>query len=104
VDDYVGHEWSNIPHFYNEFYVFQYATSYAASLALANKVIEGAGHAAGRYLTFLAAGGSKYPIDLLAEAGVDMTSDEPLRLTVQTMDKRMDEMELLLEQVTPVPA
>jgi oligoendopeptidase F len=98
VDDYVGHEWSNIPHFYNEFYVFQYATSFAASQALAKKVLSGDQTAAHRYLTFLAAGGSKYPIDLLAEAGVDMTSDEPLHLTVQTMDQRMDEMEVLMEQ------
>jgi oligoendopeptidase F len=102
VDDYVGHEWSNIPHFYNEFYVFQYGTSFAASLALANKVIAGDDNAASRYLTFLSAGGSKYPIDLLAEAGVDMTSDEPLRLTMQTMDRRMDEMELLMETEQPV--
>src|SRR5205814_2827717 len=82
VDDYVAHEWSFIPHFYRDFYVFQYATSFTASTSLAEKVMTGDADAKRRYLTFLAAGGSKYPIDLLKEAGVDMTTDEPLVLTM----------------------
>src|ERR1043166_7734214 len=81
VDDYVAHEWSYIPHFYRDFYVFQYATSFTASSALSEKVLAGDESAKKRYLTFLASGGSKYPIDLLKEAGVDMTTDEPLDLT-----------------------
>jgi len=101
VDDYIAHEWSYVPHFYGNFYVFQYATSFAASSALAGKVkAGGAGgaEAARRYLAFLGSGGSKYPIDLLREAGVDMTSDEPLQLAVQEMNRVMDEMEKLLAQ------
>ena len=96
VDDYVAHEWSFIPHFYRDFYVFQYATSFTASEALAQKVKAGDPEATRRYMRFLAAGGSKYPIDLLKEAGVDMTTDEPLDLTMKEMNRVMDEMEKLL--------
>jgi oligoendopeptidase F len=96
VDDYVANEWSYIPHFYRDFYVFQYATSFTASAALAEKVKAGDPEARRRYLAFLAAGGSKYPIDLLKDAGVDMTTDEPLELTMKEMNRVMDEMERLL--------
>jgi oligoendopeptidase F len=96
VDDYVAHEWSFIPHFYRDFYVYQYATSFTASSALAAKVKTGDPEALKRYLRFLGAGGSKYPIDLLRDAGVDMTSDEPLDLTIREMNRVMDEMEKLL--------
>jgi oligoendopeptidase F len=96
VDDDVQHEWAFIPHFYLDFYVFQYATSFTASAALSEKVLEGDQAATGRYLNFLAAGGSKYPIDLLKDAGVDMTTGEPLKLTLQKMNRVMDEMERIL--------
>jgi len=96
VDDYIAHEWSYVPHFYRDFYVFQYATSFMASEALAAKVKAGDQGARDRYLKFLSAGGSKYPIDLLRDAGVDMTSDEPLELTIKTMNRVMDEMETIL--------
>jgi oligoendopeptidase F len=96
VDDYIAHEWSYIPHFYRDFYVFQYATSFTASSALAEKVKAGNPDATKRYLAFLSAGGSKYPVDLLKDAGVDMTTDEPLDLTIAQMNRIMDEMEKLL--------
>ena len=96
VDDYIAHEWSYIPHFYRDFYVFQYATSFMASEALASKVKAGDRAARDRYMAFLSAGGSKYPIDLLRDAGVDMTTDEPLDLTIKTMNRVMDEMEAIL--------
>jgi oligoendopeptidase F len=96
VDDYVAHEWAFIPHFYRTYYVFQYATSFTASAALSEKVLAGDPAATQRYLTFLAAGGSKYPIDLLKDAGVDMTTTEPLELTMKKMNRVMDEMEKLL--------
>jgi oligoendopeptidase F len=96
VDDYIAHEWSFIPHFYRDFYVFQYATSFTASEALAAKVKSGDAAATKRYLSFLSAGGSKYPIELLKDAGVDMTTDEPLTLTIQSMNRVMDEMEKIL--------
>jgi oligoendopeptidase F len=96
VDDYIANEWSYIPHFYRDFYVFQYATSFTASSALAEKVKAGDPEAKKRYLAFLSAGGSKYPVDLLKDAGVDMTSDEPLDLTIKKMNQIMDEMEKIL--------
>jgi oligoendopeptidase F len=98
VDDYVKHEWSYVPHFYRDFYVFQYATSFTASEALAQKVKAGDPDALRRYLAFLSAGGSKHPIELLKDAGVDMTTDEPLDLTVKAMNRVMDEMERILAQ------
>jgi oligoendopeptidase F len=97
VDDYVANEWSYIPHFYNDYYVFQYATSFTASSALSEKVLAGEPGATQRYLTFISSGKSKYPIDLLKDAGVDMTTDEPLELTMKKMNHVMDEMEKLLE-------
>jgi oligoendopeptidase F len=98
VDDYVQHEWSYIPHFYRDFYVFQYATSFTAAEALSTKVLSGDRNATQRYLKFISSGGSKYPIDLLKDAGVDMTTDEPLDLTVRKMNQVMDEMEKLLAE------
>jgi oligoendopeptidase F len=98
VDDYVANEWAFIPHFYNSFYVFQYATSFTASSALSEKVLSGEPGATGRYLKFILSGKAKYPIDLLKDAGVDMSSDEPLELTVKKMNRVMDEMEKLLDK------
>jgi oligoendopeptidase F len=96
VDDFIQHEWSFIPHFYREFYVFQYATSFCAAEALSAKVLAGDTATRDRYLQFLGMGGSKYPIDLLRDAGVDMTTDEPLTLTMARMNAVMDEIEKLL--------
>ena len=99
VDDYVANEWSFIPHFYNDYYVFQYATSFTASSALSEKVLSGDQEATRRYLTFISSGKSKYPIDLLKEAGIDMTTDEPLELTMRKMNRVMDEMEQILDHM-----
>ena len=96
VDDYIAHEWSYIPHFYRDFYVFQYATSFTASVALEEKVKSGDPEARKRYLAFISAGGSKYPIDLLKDAGVDMTTTQPLDATMVKLNRVMDEMEKLL--------
>ena len=96
VDDYVAHEWSFIPHFYRNYYVFQYATSYTASAALSEKVMAGDKTATQKYLKFLSAGGSEYPIELLKDAGVDMTTAQPLELTMKKMNRVMDEMEKIL--------
>ena len=91
VPDYIAHEWAFIPHFYLNFYVFQYATSFTASAALEAKVKAGDPEARKRYLAFISAGGSKYPIDLLKDAGVDMTTSEPLDATMARMNRVMDE-------------
>jgi oligoendopeptidase F len=98
VDDYIAHEWAFIPHFYSSYYVFQYATSFTASSALSEKVLARDPGATRRYLRFISSGKSKYPIELLKDAGIDMTTDEPLELTVKKMNRVMDEMEKLLDK------
>ncbi len=96
IDDLYYNEWSFIPHFYYNFYVYQYATSFTASTALAGKIIEGDQTARQKYLAFLSAGGTKYPIDLLKDAGVDMTAPVPFTTTINMMNKIMDEVEQIL--------
>ena len=96
VDDEVKAEWAFIPHMYYNFYVYQYATSFTASAALSEQVMGGDKAALDRYLTFLSAGGSDYPIELLKKAGVDMTTSAPFELTMKKMNRVMDEMEKLL--------
>ena len=103
VDDYIANEWSFIPHFYRDFYVFQYATSFMASEALAAKVKAGDQTARARYLKFLSAGGSRDPIELLREAGVDMITDEPLDVTITTMNRVIDEMEAIIARRPSTP-
>jgi oligoendopeptidase F len=98
VDDEVKAEWSNVPHFYYNFYVFQYATSFTASSALSEVVLSGDKSALTRYLDLLKAGGSDYPITLLRNAGVDMTTAHPFELTLKRMNRIMDEMEQILNK------
>src|SRR5438270_5817931 len=97
VDPYVEHEWAMIPHFYNSYYVLQYATSFTESSALSEKVLAGEPGDTQRYLAFLSGGHSKYPIELLKNAGVDMTTEEPLELTMKKMNRVMDQMESMLD-------
>ena len=98
VDDYIGMEWAFIPHFYYNFYVYQYSTSFTASISLAEKVMSGDKNALDKYIEFLSAGGSAYPIDLLKKAGVDMTTSEPFDKTIESMNKVMDEIEKILDK------
>jgi oligoendopeptidase F len=98
VDDNIEMEWAAIPHFYLNFYVFQYSTSFTASISLAEKVMSGDQEALKKYLDFLSAGGSKYPIELLSDAGVDMTSTDPFEKTTASMNKVMDEIEKILDK------
>ena len=93
VDESIDVEWSRIPHFYNDFYVYQYATGYAAASAFAKSIIEGKEGAVEKYKGFLKSGGSKYPIDILKDAGVDMTTSEPLEATIQRFNELLDMME-----------
>ncbi len=88
--------WSRVPHFYYNFYVFQYSTSFVASTALAAKILQKESGARERYLTFLKSGNSRYPLETLQLAGVDLTQEEPVRITLQWMDKLLDEVEELL--------
>lgn len=99
IDDYVKSEWSYIPHFYYNFYVYQYATSFTASTALSEKVLRGTDADRKRYLDFLASGSTKYPVDLLVDAGVDMNTSEPFDLTIAKINKVMAEMEAILTRM-----
>lgn len=96
VDEVINIEWAYIPHFYYNFYVYQYATAFTAATALAGKVRSGEKDAVKNYLTFLSSGGSDYPINLLKKAGVDMTTAEPFNLTMKEMNWVMDEIEKIL--------
>jgi len=98
VDDYINMEWAFIPHFYYNFYVYQYSTSFTASISLAEKVMNKEPGALEKYMTFLSAGGSDYPIELLKKAGVDMTSTDPFDKTIVAMNKVMDEIEKILDK------
>jgi oligoendopeptidase F len=91
-------EWAFIPHFYRGFYVYQYSTSFTASVALAEKVKSGDKEALKKYITFLSSGGSDYPIELLKKAGVDMTGSEPFDMTIAFMNRVMDEIEKILDK------
>jgi len=98
VDDYINIEWASVPHFYMNFYVFQYSTSFTASISLAEKVMNQEPGALEKYLKFLASGGSDYPINLLKAAGVDMTTPVPFDKTILSMNKVMDEIESILDR------
>ena len=93
VDDEIKSEWAYVPHFYYNFYVYQYATSYTASAALSERVLSGDKEARIGYLNLLASGGCDYPIELLKGVGVDMTTAEPLEATLVSMNRIMDEIE-----------
>ena len=95
VDDQIAVEWARIPHFYYNYYVFQYATGYSAAIALSRKILDGGEKELNDYLGFLSGGCSKSPIDLLKGAGVDMTSPEPVNQALELFGKLLDEMEEL---------
>ncbi|SHG80582.1 oligoendopeptidase F [Ornithinibacillus halophilus] len=95
-DEEIGLEWARIPHFYYNYYVYQYATGYSAATALANKILSGEEGAVDRYLGFLKAGSSDYPIEVLKKAGVDMTSKQPILDALDVFEEKLNEMEKLL--------
>ena len=97
VDDRIAMEWARIPHFYYNYYVFQYATGYSAAIALSRRILAEGESAVKDYIEFLSGGCSKTPIDLLKGAGVDMTSPEPVNQALQLFGELLDEMEALME-------
>ncbi len=96
IDPEIAIEWARIPHFYRNFYVFQYATGYSAAAALSQQILEGGEEAVERYKGFLKAGSSDYPIEVLKKAGVDMTTPEPIHQAFKVFETVLDEMEALL--------
>jgi oligoendopeptidase F len=96
VDELIDIEWARVPHFYYNFYVYQYATGISAALALVQQIMQEGKPAVERYLQFLSSGSSDYSIELLKKAGVDMTSPEPVRQALKVFDTHLAEMEKLL--------
>ena len=98
VDDEIAMEWARIPHFYYNYYVFQYATGYSAAIALSRRILREGESAVKDYLGFLSGGCSKSPLDLLRGAGVDMESVEPVNQAIALFDSLLDEMEALVAE------
>lgn len=98
VDDQIAMEWAKIPHFYYNYYVFQYATGYSAAIALSRRILREGESAVKDYLGFLSGGCSKSPIDLLKGAGVDMTSPAPVNDALKLFGELLDEMESLMAE------
>jgi oligoendopeptidase F len=96
VDDEIALEWARIPHFYYNFYVFQYATGFSAAIAMNKKIKEEGPSAVKDYIEFLSGGSSKYPIDLLKQAGIDMTSKAPVEDALKVFKSKVKEMEMML--------
>ena len=99
VDNEIAMEWARIPHFYYNYYVFQYATGYSAAVALSRRILKEGETAVRDYLNFLSSGCTKSPIDLLKGAGVDMTSPEPVNQALRLFDELLDEMEELTKEL-----
>ncbi len=96
VDDEIGMEWARIPHFYYNYYVFQYATGFSAAVALSQQILKEGTPAVDRYVDFLKSGSSDYPINVLKTAGVDMTTEEPVNKAMELFKKLVDEMDKLI--------
>ena len=97
VDDRIAMEWARIPHFYYDYYVFQYATGYCAAIALFRRILREGENAVKDYLRFLSGGCSASPIDLLKIAGVDMADSAPVEQALQLFEELLDEMEALMQ-------
>lgn len=100
TDEFIQYEWSRIPHFYYNYYVYQYATGYSAAYALSKQILEEGEPAVERYINhFLKAGSSDYPIEVLRKAGVDMTSSAPIENACKVFEERLNEFEKLIESI-----
>lgn len=97
VDELIGLEWARIPHFYYNYYVYQYATGYSAATSLAKQILTEGDAAVARYKDFLKAGSSDFPIEVLKKAGVDMTSKQPILGALDVFEEKLTEFERLLK-------
>ncbi|MCT9856633.1 oligoendopeptidase F [Priestia megaterium] len=98
IDEEIGLEWARIPHFYYNYYVYQYATGFSAAAALSKQILEEGDAAVERYVGFLKSGSSDYPIEVLKKAGVDMTTSRPIEEALAVFEEKLTEMERLLNQ------
>ena len=95
----IQYEWARIPHFYYDYYVFQYSTGFAAASALAEKIVHGSQEDKDKYLDYLKAGNSDYPLNVIKKAGVDMEKEDYLNAAVAVFERRLDEFEALVEKL-----
>ena len=98
-DPEISLEWARIPHFYYNYYVFQYATGFSAASALSDKILNGKTDALNAYLTYLKSGNSDYPIEVMKKAGVDMTKADYLKDAMHVFESRMNELEDLVQEL-----
>lgn len=98
VDKELASEWSRIPHFYTPFYVYKYATGYSAATAFATAILNKEPQAVEKYLGFLHAGGSDYSLNILKNAGVDLTTPQPVNITLQKFAEKLQELKQLLQK------
>ncbi len=98
IDPLYAVEWAYIPHFYYNFYMFQYTTSFIAATSIAEKIFGGDAATRDKYLKMLSAGGSAYPVELLKIAGVDMTAADPYQVAFESMKRTLDEIEKLISE------
>jgi oligoendopeptidase F len=95
VDQDIEMEWARIPHFYNSFYVYKYATGFSAATSFAKQILDEGAPAVERYLGFLKSGGSDYSLNILGRAGVDMSSPEPIKQAMSVFSSLIDQMETI---------
>ena len=96
VDEEIGLEWARIPHFYYNYYVYQYATGYSAATSFASQILSEKDAAVNRYIDYLKAGSSDFPIEVLKKAGVDMTSKQPILEALDVFEEKLNELEKLI--------
>lgn len=96
IDDGINYEWERIPHFYTSFYVYKYATGFAAATALSQMILKDGTNAVKKYKEFLKSGSSDYPLNLLKKAGVDLTTERPILNAMSVFEKLLNEMEKLI--------
>ena len=95
----IQYEWARIPHFYYDYYVFQYSTGFSAASALAEKIVHGSQEDKDKYLDYLKAGNSDYPLNVIKKAGVDMEKENYLNAAFAVFERRLDEFEALVEKL-----
>ena len=96
VDDLIAIEWARIPHFYYNFYVYQYATGFSAAVEFSQQILNEGDKAVERYLNFLKSGSSDYPINVLKKVGIDMTTEEPVNNALKVFGELVEEMDKLI--------
>jgi oligoendopeptidase F len=96
LDDDIDMEWARIPHFYSSFYVYKYATGISAAASLSKQILNEGKPAVDRYLGFLRSGGSDYPLNLLKNAGVDLSVPKPVEDAMKVFEDILNELEMLI--------